>query len=391
MAFRVMVACTATAFVGVSGVAPVARADSAPSSFTNSATVASGRTPSGVTVTVRKQMIGTARVTSAEASPANPAAPDDEYLIPANSKTSAGFVDLYEGFEAEDGKWSDVAQLTFTFSRPVRDPRLHVFGTGGASGESRKRRDDYWPAVELVGGVPARPTFSWAAGFPGYRVTSDAINPERVYSTRSTTCGVVYTCGTVKVNGTVSAFTVRLKAHDVRHGSGGSVSQMWAAFKLSLAEDVSDAPASYGVASHALTDSHLGWSVSEDHTDEVSMTPRAVALDTGDDAMEAGEENSVISGGRCRISVPVTAGSPSKVAGWIDFDRDGRFDADERATTTVDEGASSAELTWRLPESLPNGPVWMRLRMVARAESVTSPTGWADSGEVEDHQIQFVE
>ena len=200
-----------------------------------------GRTPSGVRVTVQKTMIGKTQVASAKVLPADPTAADDEYLIPANAKTTAGFVDQYEHFAAKPSAWSDVAMLTFTFSRPVRDPHLHVFGTGGSSGDARNH-DDYWPAIELVGGIPATPAFARVAGFPGYRTSATAIEPEWTYPTGSTTCGVVYACGTVRVSGTVSSFTVKLRAHDDRQGKGGPAPQLWAAFKLSLAEDDSDAP-----------------------------------------------------------------------------------------------------------------------------------------------------
>ncbi|WP_336204067.1 GEVED domain-containing protein [Nonomuraea sp. LPB2021202275-12-8] len=335
-------------------------------------------------------MIGTARVASASVSPANPAAPADEYLAPANAKATAGIVDLYEDFAVTPGAWSDVATLTFTFSRPVRDPRLHVFGTGGASGKSATRRDDYWPAIDLVGGSPVKPAFSQAAGFPGFRVTAGSIEPVRVYPARSTTCGVVYTCGTAKVNGTVTEFTVKLRALNVRYGKGGPTPQLWAAFKLSLAEDGSDAPASYGAASHAITDSYLGRSVSADHLDAVSMTPRGLPAGTDDDDAVGDPQARIKGSGRTyRLAVPVRSGSPSNVAGWIDFDRDGRFDADERATAAVARGATAATLSWTVRRRPRTGPSWMRLRLAAGAEAVASPTGWADSGEAEDHRIRL--
>ncbi|MGW0809493.1 GEVED domain-containing protein [Nonomuraea sp. NPDC002799] len=336
-------------------------------------------------------MIGSTRVASAEVSPADPAANADEYLVPANAKTTAGFIDRYEDFAVEPDDWSDVALLTFTFSRPVRDPHLHVFGTGGSSGDVEDR-DDYWAAVHLVGGTPATPAFSPVAGFPGYRVSARSIEPDRVRLTESTTCGVVYTCGTVKVNGTVRSFTVKLAAHDVHHGHGGPTPELWAAFKLSLTEDGSDAPASYGPAAHAITDSSLGRSVSADHTDTVSARPRGLPTGTDDDDAVSTARARVATRGRfCTLSVPVRAGSPSNVTGWIDFDRDGRFDTGERATTQIPEGATTARLSWFAPQRLRNGPAWMRLRMTARSETTASATGWADSGEVEDHRVHLVQ
>ncbi|MFI6732195.1 GEVED domain-containing protein [Nonomuraea sp. NPDC050451] len=383
MVFHAVPACVVTVLAGVPGVV----AADAPSSFTNSPATASGRTPSGVTVTVSKTMIGETRVASAEVLPASTWAPADEFLVPADAKMTAGFLDLYEDFADRPGRWSDVATLTFTFSRPVRDPHLHVFGTGGLSRDPGVGRDDYWPAIDLVGGTPARPAFSAAAGFPGYRVTADSIEPEEVRPVESTTCGVVYTCGTAKVNGTVTAFTIRLSARGVRYGRGGPGPQLWAAFKLTLAEDDSDAPASYGAASHAITDSFLGASVTADHPDAVSLTPRVVSADE-DDAVTGSPAKITVQGQAGTLSVPVRAGSPAYVTGWIDADHDGRFDTDERATAKVAKDATSVELRWSLPKTLRTGPTWMRLRLAAQATAL--PAGWADSGEVEDHRIQLV-
>lgn len=383
MVLHAVLACVVAVFAGVPG----AVAADPPSSFTNSPATASGRTPSGVTVTVRKTMIGQTRVASAQVLTPSTWAPADEYLVPANAKMTAGFMDLYEDFAARPGGWSGVAMLTFTFSRPVRDPHLHVFGTGGLSRDPRRGRDDYWPAIDLVGGAPATPTFSAAAGFPGYRVTSDSIEPEAVRPVRSTTCGVVYTCGTAKVNGTVTAFTIRLSARDVRYGLGGPGPQLWAAFKLTLAEDDSDAPASYGAASHAITDSFLGASVTADHLNVVSTAPRRVSADE-DDAVTGSPAEITVRDLAGTLTVPVRAGSPAYLTGWIDADGDGRFGTDERATAKVDKDATTAELRWSLPKTLPTGPTWMRLRLAAEATAL--PTGWADSGEVEDHPIRLV-
>lgn len=392
MAIRGLLAGLAVVLVGVPGLVPAAYADVGPSSFTNAAATAVGRTPSGVTVTVRKKMIGKTRVASAEVLPANPAADDDEYLAPANAKTAAGFIDLYEDFAARPGGWSDVATLTFTFSRPVRDPSLHVFGTGGSSGASTANRDDFWPAIDMVSGLPVKPAFAKTAGFPGYRVSAGTIEPERVYSVRSTTCGVVYTCGTVKVAGTVTEFTIKLRARDVRYGAGGTNPQVWGSFKLSLTEDVSDAPVSYGAAAHAIGDSFLGRSVSADHGAAVGTRVRGLPAGTDDDDAVTGSPARVAS---CDLTyslvVPVRSQSPAYVAGWIDFNHNGRFDADERAVTRVPDGALAATLKWTVTQTPRTGPAWMRLRLVTSAGATASPTGWADGGEVEDHQIELVE
>ncbi|MEU4323625.1 GEVED domain-containing protein [Nonomuraea dietziae] len=391
MYVRKVLTGVAAVLVGMAGIVPMAHADG-PQTFTNSATEAHGSTASGVQVTVRKTPVGGTKVVWAQVAPADPAALDDEFLIPANAKAGAGILDLYEEFEVNPNGWSDVVALTFTFSRPVRDPRLHVYGTGGVVTEGTER-DDYWAGLRLMGGTPATPTFSKVAGFPGYRVTDDTIVPERFTRTRTTTCGVVYTCGTVQVNGTLRSFTIMLRARDVRYRGDAGSPQMWGAFKLSLYEDASDAPASYGAASHILTDTYLGNGVTADHTTVDSVTPRALRQEADtDDAIAAGGPPPVEGNARTyTLAVPVGGPSEAALAGWIDFDRNGKFDPGERAQASAEEASTTRELTWSVPRNVKPGATWLRLRTSSTAEDVTRPTGWADSGEVEDHQITLAE
>ncbi|MEU7899843.1 GEVED domain-containing protein [Nonomuraea sp. NPDC049152] len=375
------------AFVGAAGIVPLAYAGGSPAAFINSSTEATGDTPSGVLVTIRKTMLNGTRVGSARVSPSDPAAPADEYLSPVNAKADAGIIDRYEDFRVNVNGWSDVAELTFTFSRPVRDPRLHVFGTGGAAEDAFGRRDDYWAGVELVGGAPTMPRFSNAAGFPGYVVTDTTIAPERVTRTTPTTCGVVYTCGTVQVNGTITSFTIRLRARNVRTLGDAGGAHLWGAFKLSLYEDDSDAPTSYGAATHTITDAFIGQDTTADNVDTLSFDPRALRQNSDtDDALPQGTSLG-LQGNATTYSliVPVRARSAAELAGWIDFDRNGRFDAEERAHAQVEHGADFERLTWNVPSTVVPGSTWLRLRMAATSAGVEQPTGWADSGEVEDY------
>ena len=76
------------------------------------------------------------------------------------------------------------------------------------------------------------------------------------------------------------------------------------------------------------------------------------------------------------------------VAGWIDFDRDGAFGANERSAAVCTGG--SAALQWTLPATLQAGPTYVRLRYASVAAQVALPVGEADDGEVEDHRIEIV-
>ncbi|MCD9027451.1 CshA/CshB family fibrillar adhesin-related protein [Luteimonas sp. BDR2-5] len=75
------------------------------------------------------------------------------------------------------------------------------------------------------------------------------------------------------------------------------------------------------------------------------------------------------------------------VAGWIDFDRNGTFDAGERAEAICSGG--SAALAWTVPATAQAGTSYVRLRFASDPAQVQLPTGEAADGEVEDHAISI--
>ncbi len=85
----------------------------------------------------------------------------------------------------------------------------------------------------------------------------------------------------------------------------------------------------------------------------------------------------------------VACNGAGTVAGWIDFDRNGAFDPDERAQAACSAG--SAALTWVVPADAQFGASFARLRYAttANAAQLALATGRADSGEVEDHAIRI--
>ena len=94
------------------------------------------------------------------------------------------------------------------------------------------------------------------------------------------------------------------------------------------------------------------------------------------------------------------SGTGTKVAGWVDWNRDGSFSSDERSEVTSCSRAGKANLTWTVPQgakrSTLNGDgaaTFMRLRITGplangQAAEDPQPTGIALNGEVEDHQVQ---
>lgn len=77
------------------------------------------------------------------------------------------------------------------------------------------------------------------------------------------------------------------------------------------------------------------------------------------------------------------------VSGWIDFDLNGSFDANERSQ--VAQCTGSALLRWTVPADLQATPAgkftYVRLRYASASADVQQPTGQALNGEVEDHAV----
>lgn len=155
--------------------------------------------------------------------------------------------------------------------------------------------------------------------------------------------------------------------------------------------DYGDAPASYGVASHvAVRDLAIGVSGT---TDDGLASPVVVPA----------------VGSSFSVAVPVLNGTsePALLAGWLDLEGDGRFEASERVTASVMPGARMATLTWPLSGAPPSsarafsgpafsgpafsGPAFsggeLRLRLFGSVPLDPSPVGPAVGGEVEDYPV----
>ncbi|MFD9130805.1 Ig-like domain-containing protein, partial [Kitasatospora sp. NPDC059571] len=91
------------------------------------------------------------------------------------------------------------------------------------------------------------------------------------------------------------------------------------------------------------------------------------------------------------LDVPVsTGGAPAVLAGWVDFDRNGRFDPTERVQAEIPAGAATARLEWPVPDrGVVPGETWARLRIARDAAPLVSSGGFADSGEVVDQRIRL--
>ncbi len=174
-----------------------------------------------------------------------------------------------------------------------------------------------------------------------------------------------------------------------------------------IADDFGDAPASYGSVSQELNAAtYLGWSADA----ETAMQSNGSA--TGDDAVGGTAPNQtiddetavsafgeIIAGVTDSYSVSVLAsnklsGVPATLVGWVDFNRNGVFDANEGASVVVPAGTpdgSSFTLTWSgiAPQTVA-GQTFARFRIGAGSTLTTStPTGTGGPGEVEDYALSI--
>ena len=108
-------------------------------------------------------------------------------------------------------------------------------------------------------------------------------------------------------------------------------------------------------------------------------------------ALETGDTNYSLNS----IAVTNTTGGNATLFGWIDFDQNGSFDEDERATATVINGTTTANLSWSSLPGIVSGTTYARFRLAASADLTAGSNGGVDeaslgtaaSGEVEDYQL----
>ena len=403
-AAAVLWAALSLAFV----LAPPAQARQWPTAFADRV----GSLPSGVRVAIS---FAPARGVAATTETGSLAVPGHPGSVPGQT------LHIPPVHPAPDSAYRPAGTLKIYFSRPVRDPRLHIDGLG----ESRiapTGRTDTLTRLTVTGGTPEAPTLVRGPGWGPWTVTADRIEPPPADSLVAGPpadaapgppapvpgCagpgGGGEGCGTVEMRGTLTA--VMLRIDQASSGYGGSTTPPapdTQIYTVSLSEDLGTAPEGYGNASHVVSDLFLGGDVTADgppgpgpaalgglwmstSTQGGEAVPGRLDADL-DDADPHYPLNTAI-GDFYDVAVPVTVGpSPATLAGWIDFDHNGRFDPVERAQADVPPGADTADLEWTVPEHAVPGPTWARLRMGRDAEQLVSPSGFADSGEVEDQRI----
>jgi len=333
--------------------------------------------PSGVAVSIT----GSGDVALGAAVASLPAATTS----PAGAATAPAIGVSVSGDAAIDSTYHQVGTLTVGFSRPVRNPRLHLFDLGSAGFATRLVLTS--PGLALVP----------RAGWNGWTVSSTQAAPSTVAVTATSGCGMVSSgsprgCGSIEVLGLASSVTFRVDA--ARTTITGASTATGDSFDVNatLDEDLANAAASYGGAAHAISDLSIGARVTADNPNAMAgSTPAIQTSDTNDAAITFPPLSTSSAGQPYAITVPVAGVSaPATLAGWIDINDNGHFDAAERATATVPTGATSATLRWsKVPTVVPGPARPVRLRLGYNSAQVASPTGYADSGEVEDHTVNI--
>ncbi|HJU41047.1 MAG TPA: GEVED domain-containing protein, partial [Tahibacter sp.] len=173
-----------------------------------------------------------------------------------------------------------------------------------------------------------------------------------------------------------------------------------------LASDYGDAPASYGTPSHEI-DAAVYLGATADG--ESASQPNATA--SGDDAVGGTAPNPsiddedgvaafptlVANAGSYSVDVTATNHLPAAAAtlvGWIDFNRNGTFDATEAASAAVPAGTTTGTftLTWNGVSGLTTsaGATYARFRLSSAALSASTPSGAVANGEVEDYALTIL-
>ncbi|MCB0911419.1 MAG: hypothetical protein KDB60_07375, partial [Propionibacteriaceae bacterium] len=322
---------------------------------------------------------------------------------------------------ATTGECTNRGSVTLTFSQPVRGAVIHLAGIGGAIGTNQGgvivAQTDLHAVFDVTGGAALSRNGgnSQLAVTGGSRITttndSAGVNctTNVLGSPWFNTAGTAG-CGSVTVADTVTSVTFNTGVIFVQNpnapagvaspassGTGDALQ-----FTVTLPQDFGDAPTSYNgsqAPAHVISDLTLGSTVDEDapNVRNPTASPFAGSAANGDDNNNTDDEDAfttlpgILSGEANNYSLTVPVSGVSKTAylcGYIDLDTGGTFGTGaERACATVAAGATSATLTWAVPATTTAGATFARFRLGYTQSQVQSPTGLANSGEVEDYPV----
>ncbi len=319
--------------------------------------------------------------------------------------------------------------VTINFEHPTKNPVIHLAGLGGYASASNNSSGTrfyesliYSGALKLTGSSPGGASASVLAGTNlqvanGYIQATNPRTDARCADTLTSTGGVSVSnggtagCGSVQVNGTFSQLTFQIDLQTTcltssNHQTDCDDVDLGAdLFLLSTTSglDFGDAPSGYNgssAARHAPGALALGSTTPDDDGGGRNPTASPVAVADGADANGDGADEdafaalpNVVAQGTSpySLTVPLSGTSqPGVLMGWIDFNRNGAFDAGESAGVKFLAGVGSASLSFTKPAGLTLGATYARFRTAFDSTEISGPNGPASSGEVEDYSLSIV-
>ncbi|MGB8168786.1 MAG: Calx-beta domain-containing protein, partial [Chthoniobacteraceae bacterium] len=236
--------------------------------------------------------------------------------------------------------------------------------------------------------------------------TGDLVGQGHVLYSSAT--GLTYLATTVHSSDIPTSVIGTPPGKDTSKSNGTNDSHIIIAFNINIF-DYGDAPLTYDVsvgnAAREATTSTLRLGALTD----AEATPNSGAAATGDDLLNSGSGDDedalaslpVLNVGDTSYSLTVSTfnntGSAKTLNGWIDFNRNGTFEAGEFATVSVPSNAAqqNVTLTWASVPALTSGQSYIRLRLTDTALTDNAGTPAIDErsvgngglGEVEDYAL----
>ncbi|MGL4174285.1 MAG: DUF7507 domain-containing protein [Actinomycetota bacterium] len=341
--------------------------------------------------------------------------------------TSAAMPDFFVDATgcAANGVCANRGTVTVAFNRPVRNPIFHFSGIGGGSTGGEPNNSIIHARGTITGSAPAGATFgAVSGGAVNLTRTNSNTTFDTIGSKPSVNCnanGAAASnfdsragCGSMPLAGTYTSVTFTMDIVVAANGTGTAPSGgQGDAFVLGITvpEDFADAPASYNgspsaAPSHVIGNLQLGAAIDENNAANANFTTTADTVAAGADATAGGDGadedgwpgsasqlTTALIGSAYNVTVPISgATAAGRVCGWIDFNRGGTFDnTAERSCASFAAGATSVPLSWTVPTGATSaGATYLRLRASYNTTQAESPTGRADSGEVEDYSISIM-
>jgi uncharacterized repeat protein (TIGR01451 family) len=291
--------------------------------------------------------------------------------------------------------------LTITFNKPVTNPVLHISGLGANIGGTLLFHTSL---VMTSYTAPVAPTFTALSNNGNLTVSSTEIRSTTVNGNTSCTTATKASCGSVRINGTVTSITFQVDLLMGGTGTGTSANVDGWNFTISVDEDFGDAPAGFdptAAASHVVGGLYMGSGITVENAatnNPGTIAPSPIASATASTDADDGVAMPSFARGQTALVPVVVTGTGGKLQGWIDWAGDGNFATagDRIATDVVDGGVGDTDGivngTIRLSVSVPIGATLTQTFARFRLSSNTGlgSTGLAPDGEVEDYVLTIM-